>query len=88
MHDAFVVRDIQRVGNLDSDVEDLVQRKRVAVDLLAETFAFQQLHGDEVLPVALLDGVNRADVGMVQPGRGASFLLETLQSEAVLLEVP
>ena len=87
MHDALVVGDIERIGNLDSDVEDLIQRKRMAVDLLGEAFAFEQLHGDEVLPIALLDGVDGADVGMVQPGGGARLLLEPLQSVCVPLEV-
>ena len=38
--------------------------------------AVQKLHGDERLPVLLADVVNRADVGVVQCGRGLGFALK------------
>src|ERR1700674_253999 len=37
---------------------------------------FQKLHGDERMPVLLANVVNRADVGMVQGGRGLGFALK------------
>ena len=87
MHDAFAVRNIERVADLDAYVDDLVQRQRVSFDLLVQTLAFQQLHGDEMLAVAFLDSVNRADVGMVECRGGARLLLEALQRVGVLLEI-
>ena len=66
VHDAFAVRDIERIADLDADVDDLVERQRIASDLVVQALAFQQLHGDEVLAVAFLDGVDGADVGMVE----------------------
>jgi hypothetical protein len=38
--------------------------------------AVQKLHGDERLSALLADVVNRADVGMVQRGRGLGFALK------------
>ena len=64
--DAFAVRNVERVGDLRPNVEDLVERQRVTVDLPVQAFAFQQLHGDEVLSVALLDRVDGADIRMIQ----------------------
>ena len=51
---------------------------------LRERLPFEQLHDDEVLPLVLLDGVNRADVGMVQRRGGASLALEALERRRVL----
>src|SRR5271157_3752165 len=88
VHDAFAVRHVERIADLDTDIDDLVQRKRVPVDLLVQALAFQQLHGDEALAVAFLDSIDGADVGMVQGRGGARLLLEALQGVGVLLEIP
>ena len=60
------MRYIERIGYLNADIEHLVQRQRNPLDPLAQALAFEQLHGDEPLPGALLDGVNRADVWMIE----------------------
>ena len=52
----------------------------MAVDLLIQALAFQQLHGDEVLAVALFNGVDGADVGMVQAGSSSRLLFEAIES--------
>ena len=59
----------------------------MAVDLLAQALALQQLHGDEPLPIAFLDGVDGADIGMVQRRRGARFLLKAFQCRRILLRL-
>ena len=41
--------------------------------------AFQQLHGDERLPILLADVMNRADVGMVQRGSRLRLALKPRQ---------
>ena len=46
--------------------------------------AIQVLHGDERLTVLIVDFVNRADVGMVESGRGARFALETAEGLRIL----
>ncbi len=86
MNNALGMSDVQGVGHLNPNVEKLVQRQRLAIDLLLEALTLQQLHGDEVLAVALLDGVYRADIGMVQCGRGPRFPLEALQRIGILFE--
>ena len=88
VHDAFVVSNLERVADLDANVDDLVERQRAPFDLLVQALAFQQLHGDEVLAVAFLDGIDGADVGVVERRGGARLLLEALQGVGVLLEIP
>ena len=83
MHDALAVRNLERIADLDAYVDDLVGCERVPSDLLVQTLAFQQFHGDEVLAVAFLDGIDRADVGVIQGRGGACLLLEALQGERV-----
>jgi len=39
--------------------------------------AFQEFHGNERLPVLLTDVMDRADVGVIQGGRGLRFSLES-----------
>ena len=51
---------------------------------MLEGFAFEQLHGDERLAIVLADFVDRADVRMIQPGSGAGFALEALESLLIL----
>ena len=48
-------------------------------DAVLQRHAVQKLHGDEGLAVLLADVVNRADVGMVQRGRGLRFALKTVE---------
>ena len=56
----------------------LGERQRVTPDPLAECFAFQVLHHQEVGPVLGADVVQGADVGMVQSGDRLGFALEPL----------
>src|SRR3990172_5105075 len=48
-----------------------------------ERLPFEKFHGDERPAVVLADVVNRADVGVVQRGRGLRFAPESLQGLAV-----
>ena len=43
---------------------------------MLQRYTVQKLHGDERLPVLLANVVNRADIRMVQCGRGLGFALE------------
>src|SRR5678816_2051444 len=52
----------------------------LAVDLLAESYAFNKLHGDEVRPLALTNLVNVRDVWMVESSGGRGLLFETAHS--------
>jgi hypothetical protein len=53
VHDALRVRRVERIGNLDPDVEQTLQLKRTARDRMLQRHAIQKLHRDErvrVLP--------------------------------------
>ena len=65
MDDAFGVGDVEGIGNLNAEIEDLFQRKRLAVDVLAESFAIDELHGDEGPMKLLANVVDGADAGMI-----------------------
>ena len=56
-------------------VEQTRHVQRPAVDHAVERRAVEQLHGDEVCAVVLVDLVDRADVRMIQ-GRGGARLAE------------
>jgi hypothetical protein len=46
--------------------------------VVAKCSSFEELHGEEVLAVDLANFVDRANVWMIQRGRGTSFAAETL----------
>ena len=48
MHDAVVVRLVERVGHLDGDVERLLERERALHEPLGERLAVEVLH-DQVV---------------------------------------
>src|SRR5579859_2099557 len=66
----------------DSSIRD----RRYSQHVL-ERLPFQQFHGDEWLPVVLVNVVNSADVGVIEGTRGLRFPLESLQSVMVLREL-
>ena len=75
---ALRVRRVDRRGNLEREVEHGVDRHRVPADRLGERAPVEQLHGEEALPLALLDRVDRADVRVVQRRRRARLAQEAL----------
>ena len=66
MDDALGVGRVQRVGDLDSSDSNASVSSGLPGDAMLQSFAIQELHGDERLAVLLADLVNRADIGMIQ----------------------
>ena len=62
MDDAFAVRRVERVGNLDADVDDLVRPSAARRRGDREALALHELHHDERLALVLADVVDGADV--------------------------
>jgi len=85
--DADSVRRVERVGNLDGQVQNAIQGHRVSFDTMLQGGAFQQLHHQEVLAFVLVNVVNGADVRVIQGGGGTRLALKTLQRLQVLLHV-
>ena len=79
MNDAFAVRGIERIRDLNGQQEQLLIIQRTAGDDVFERQAVQILHGDECSSLLLPDVVNGADIGMIQGGCRLRFPLETRQ---------
>src|SRR5260370_92057 len=73
------VRCSQRVCNLNSDVEHLVQLNGVTGNTLFQALALQLLHNDEGMAVVLFDAMDGADMRIVQLRSCPRLTLETLQ---------
>jgi hypothetical protein len=86
VHDALRVRRLQRVGNLDSQLEQFLGRERFSHQAVLERLPFQILHHDEQLAVMLPNVVHRADVWMVQRRGSARLAAEAFEELAVVGE--
>jgi hypothetical protein len=80
MDNASFVGSFKAIGNLQSQVEERFQRQRSSTHPGLQCLAFQKFHGDEGLAILLADVVNRANVWVVQRGRGLGLLLKAGQS--------
>jgi hypothetical protein len=76
MHDAAVVRGLQRGGNGARDVERPRFAERSRGDLRPQRASFQVFRGDEDLIANLFERVDRGDRGMRQRRGGARFLAQ------------
>jgi len=85
--DAFGVRRIERVSNLDRQIEQQIQFHRTTSDAMIQRLALHELHGDETTPAVFGYLVNRADVGMVQRRGSAGFSSQTFECLRVFREV-
>ncbi len=84
MNDALAVRGVQRIGNLDRQVEKQLALERLASDLVFQSHAIEKLHGDERASFVIADLVDGADVGMVQRRGGARLAAKTFERLRIL----
>ena len=77
MRDAFAMRLVQRIGNLDRVLQHLLQRQRTFQQSLRQRLAFEIFHHQKIDFVLMASVVERADVRMVQAGDGLCFALES-----------
>ena len=84
MHDSLGVRGVEAVGDLNADLEELGNIHGLAGNAVFQGLAFEKFHGDEGAAFEFADIVNRADVGVIQRGSGASFAAEAFDSLRVL----
>src|SRR5262249_32030034 len=87
MDDSSRMGRIERIGNLDAPIQDLLGIQWLAGDPMLERLPFEELHDDEGLPLVLPDVMNGADIGMVKCRSSPSLALEPLQSLAVLCQL-
>ena len=70
------MRRFKAAGDLDGDVEYVLERQRSGGDLVVEGFAVEVRHRDEGVPLDLVDFVDGADVGVVERGGGLGLAEE------------
>ena len=66
VHDAFLVRLFERIGNLARDVTRLVKRQRSPFQTLGEILSLNELEHEEGMTVGFLEPMDRRDVGVIQ----------------------
>ena len=86
MDDSLRMCRVERIGNLDAQIENRLDLQRLATDLVSERLPLQQFHGDEGSPIGLVDFVDRADVRMVQRGRSFGLPLESAKGLGIVGE--
>src|SRR5712691_11629433 len=72
------MRSLQRIGNLNRKVYEVIGLKRLARDALTKRLAFEQLHGEERPRFLSANVVNDADIGVIQSRGGARLPLKAL----------
>src|SRR5712692_2631959 len=77
MDDALRVRRLQRVSNLNPQLQHPLRLQRLSSDQVLQRLPVQKLHGDERLAFGLVNRVDRADVGVVERRSGLGFALES-----------
>ena len=88
MHDAGGVSGGQRRRDLDRDIERFLERPTLSPESRSECLARDVFHRDELLPVrCFTEGVDRADVRVIEAGRGARFLPKANQSARIPREI-
>ena len=83
MDDRFAVRRIQRIRDLDSEVEEILGLRRLSPDPVPERLALQQFHDNERPAGFFNDVVDGADVGVVQRRRGPGLALESFERSLI-----
>jgi len=78
MDDALPVRGRQGVGQLDGDLQCLVQWHRALLQSFGQRHALEVLRDQVIDALVLADVVQGADVRVVQTGDGLRFTLEPL----------
>ena len=84
---AFAVRGIESICDLDGELEKLLKGNRSGLQPLLERLPGQEFHGDEVLAFFFADVVDRADIGMVQRRGGAGFAAKAFERLGIASEV-
>jgi hypothetical protein len=80
VNDPFLVRGVERIGNLPGDCERLGDRERAARQPIGKGVPLHQLQHQRPKALGFLDAVDCADMRMVQRGEHSRFPLETRQT--------
>ena len=87
MHDPARVRLVERVGDLQSDLDDLADRQRPLLHPRRQQLALDVLHHDEVGAARFADVVGDRDVGRTQERRGTRLVEQARPAVRIRLEL-
>ena len=80
MDDGGGVSGVESVGDLNADVEELIEFEGTTADQVLECLAVEKFHGDEGAAFVFTDVVDGADVWMIERGSGLGFALKASES--------
>ena len=87
MNDSLGVKCFKGLRHLYGNIEKFFKLQRFPVNALLQTLAFQPLHDDEGMAAVIVDFMDGANVGVIQPRRGPGFALEAVQRLAVAQQI-
>ena len=80
MDNALRMSGLQRISDLDAQIEHRLDLQWLATNPVPQSLAFEQLHRYEGSSINLVDFIDGADVRVVQRGRSFGFSLKTTES--------
>ena len=87
VNDPLCMGGVERVRDLDGKRENEFGFHRTPGDPMLQRHAIQELHGDERLPVLIVNFVDGADVGVVQSGSRLCLAPKTRQRLRVMSDI-
>ncbi len=84
VNNSLGMRRIQRIANIQSDLQKAMQLYRFARRSVLQSDAIEKLHDDERLVLIIVDLMDGADIGMVESGSRARLAPEARQSDRIL----
>ena len=84
MDDAPLMRGVERVRHVRRDHDGFLIGKRPAHDAGGERLPFQQLHDQKRCALVFANVVDRADIRVIERGRGARFAAQPLVGARVM----
>src|SRR6476661_2417186 len=72
------MRHVQRIGYLNPKRQDFFERQRLSANMISQSLAIDELHGDE-RPIVVADVIDRTNARMIQRRRRMRLAPETLE---------
>src|SRR5262249_17556406 len=84
MRDSLLVRSLQSIRYLNGQLDQTTGGKRLAGDVCSQCLAIQKLHDNEWPSFVFIDGVEGANIGMIQRGSSSGFAPKSLECHRIL----
>jgi hypothetical protein len=66
MDDSIAMSCVERVCDLDTQVQQLIKLRQIAFNAMLEGLALEQFHGNKMFPLGLVNLIDGADVRMIE----------------------